>query len=109
MTALTQSYYSGASDAQIIYETIGNYLDRVCDQFPDSEALVVRHQNIRWTYQEYKQQIDRLATGLLALGIEPGDRVGIWGAKQFRVGTSTVRHGSDRRDYGVYQSCLSSS
>ena len=68
MTALTQSYYSGASDAQIIYETIGNYLDRVCDQFPDSEALVVRHQNIRWTYQEYKQQIDRLANRPIGIG-----------------------------------------
>ena len=97
MTALTQSYYSGASDAQIIYETIGNYLDRVCDQFPDSEALVVRHQNIRWTYHEYKQQIDRLAIGLLALGVEPGDRVGIWGPNSFEwalVQFATARIGA---------------
>ena len=97
MKALTQSYYSGASDAQIIYETIGNYLDRVCDQFPDNEALVVRHQNIRWSYQEYKQHIDRLATGLLALGIEPGDRVGIWGPNSFEwalVQFATARIGA---------------
>ena len=79
MTALTQSYYSGASSTQIIYQTIGDYLDHICESFPDNEALVVRHQNVRWTYAEFKQEIDRLATGLLALGIEPGDRVGIWG------------------------------
>ena len=79
MTALTQSYYSGASSTQIIYQTIGDYLDDICERFPDNEALVVRHQNVRWTYAEFKREIDRLATGLLALGIEPGDRVGIWG------------------------------
>ena len=79
MTALTQSYYSGASSTQIIYQTIGDYLDDICERFPDNEALVVRHQNVRWTYAEFKREIDRLATGLLALGIEPGDRIGIWG------------------------------
>jgi len=79
MDPLTQSYYSGAAGAPIIYQTIGDYLDSICERFPDNEALVVRHQNVRWTYAEFKREIDRLATGLLALGIEPGDRVGIWG------------------------------
>jgi fatty-acyl-CoA synthase len=40
--------------------------------------LVVRHQNIRWTYADYQQRIDALASGLLAMGVNPGDRVGIW-------------------------------
>jgi fatty-acyl-CoA synthase len=53
------------------------------EQFPDSEALVVRHQQVRWTYREYKTEIDRLATGLLHLGIKPGERVGIWGPNSF--------------------------
>ena len=79
MTALSQSYYCGESSSQIIYETIGDCLDRVADLYPDNEALVVCHQDIRWTYSEFREQIDRLATGLLALGIRPGDRVGIWG------------------------------
>ncbi|MEP4149227.1 MAG: AMP-binding protein [Halioglobus sp.] len=97
MVSLTQSYYCGSSDAQIIYETIGNYLDHICDQFPEGEALVVRHQDVRWTYHEYRQQIDRLATGLLALGIEPGDRVGIWGPNSFEwalVQFATARIGA---------------
>ena len=47
MTQLTQSYYCGASQSQIIYETIGNYFDRTCESNPEVDALVVRHQNVR--------------------------------------------------------------
>jgi fatty-acyl-CoA synthase len=83
VTALTQSYYCGASDAQIINRTIGDYLDDISERFPDNEALVVRHQNVRWTYREFHREIERLATGLLALGIEPGDRVGVWGPNSY--------------------------
>ena len=83
MQALTQSYYCGASNSQIIYQTIGNYLDEVCERYPDADALVVRHQDIRWTYSEFQREINRLAAGLLALGIEPGDRVGIWGTNSY--------------------------
>ena len=43
MNKLTHSYYCGASDSQIIYETIGNYFDRTCQANPDGDALVVRH------------------------------------------------------------------
>src|SRR6202011_4783678 len=43
-----------------------------------AEALVVAHQKIRWTYAELKSRSDAFASGLLALGLEPGDRVGIW-------------------------------
>lgn len=97
MGELTQSYFSGASDTQIIYETIGNYLEGICERYPDNEALVVRHQGIRWTYREFMQEIDRLATGLLALGIEPGDRVGIWGPNSYEwimVQYATARIGA---------------
>ncbi|MEK9928517.1 MAG: AMP-binding protein, partial [Halieaceae bacterium] len=80
---LSRSYYCGTSDEQIIYETIGVYFDRICAQFPTTDALVVRHQDIRWTYQELAQQVNNLAAGLLALGVEPGDRVGIWGPNSY--------------------------
>ncbi|MDG1216523.1 MAG: AMP-binding protein, partial [Luminiphilus sp.] len=79
MTQLTQSYYCGASQSQIIYETIGNYFDRTCESNPEVDALVVRHQNVRWSYQQLQEQVNSLAAGLLALGIQAGDRVGIWG------------------------------
>ncbi len=83
MKTLDQSYYCGASTTQIIYETIGVYFDRICGQYPDKDALVVRHQDVRWTYRELQQKVDELAVGLLALGIEPGDRVGIWGPNSY--------------------------
>ena len=75
VVGLSQSYYCGESNSQIIYETIGNYFDRIVQRFPDNEALVVRHQNVRWTYRQFHREVERLATGLLAVGVEPGDRV----------------------------------
>jgi fatty-acyl-CoA synthase len=83
MAGLTQSYSCGASSTPIIYETIGNYLDEVAAQYPDTEALVVCHQDIRWTYAEFNQKVDELAAGLLQLRIKPGDRVGIWGLNSY--------------------------
>jgi len=79
MAALTQSYSCGASNEPIIYETIGNYFDGIAAQYPDSEALVACHQDVRWTYAEFRDRIDTLAAGLLKLGIKPGERVGVWG------------------------------
>jgi len=83
MKKLTQSYMTGEGSGQLLYETIGSCFDRVVEQNPDTIALVVRHQNIRWTYRELGEQVERLATGLIALGIEPGDRVGIWGPNSY--------------------------
>lgn len=73
-----QSYKCGEATDPLIYNTIGKQFDEIVNRFPDSEAIVVPHQEIRWTYKKYQTEVDRLATGLLALGIEPGDRVGIW-------------------------------
>ena len=75
MIKLTQSYYCGASESQIIYETIGNYFDLTCDSHPEVDALVVRHQNVRWSYQQLQEQVNSLATGLLALGVQVGDPI----------------------------------
>ena len=73
-----QSYRCGEAKIPLLYETIGNHFDRVAAQFSERDALIVRHQDIRWTFAEYKAEVDRLATGLLSLGIQPGERVGIW-------------------------------
>jgi fatty-acyl-CoA synthase len=73
-----QSYLCGQAHEPLLYETIGACVDRIAASHGDRDALVVRHQNVRWTYGEYKARIDDLAAGLLAVGIEPGDRVGIW-------------------------------
>ena len=73
-----QSYLCGQANEPLLYETIGACLERIASTYPQQPALVVRHQNIRWTYADYQQRIDALATGLLAMGVNPGDRVGIW-------------------------------
>ena len=75
---LEKSYFKGANTPELLDQTIGDLFDRVAARFPGREALVVRHQGIRWTWSEYQGEVEKLANGLLALGIGPGDRVGIW-------------------------------
>ena len=75
---MTRSYASGVSDQPLIGETIGENLERAVDRFGDREALVVRHQDVRLTYAELDARVNSLARGLLAAGLEQGDRVGIW-------------------------------
>ncbi|MGI2177800.1 AMP-binding protein [Shewanella frigidimarina] len=75
---LTQSEYHGATSTTLTDKTIGQYFDDIANAYPDNLAVVVHHQQIRWNYREYQAKVDALATGLLALGIQPGDRVGIW-------------------------------
>ena len=75
---LTQSYVHGASTTPLLGDTIGRNFDQSVEKWRDREALVVIHQNIRWTYGDLKEQVDACAAGLLASGLEPGDRVGIW-------------------------------
>jgi fatty-acyl-CoA synthase len=72
------SYVHGASQTPLIGETIGVHFDRIAERFADRDALISRHQQIRWSYGELKERVDAFAAGLLALGLEPGERVGIW-------------------------------
>src|SRR5262245_39772137 len=72
------SYVHGASDTPFIGDTIGVHFDRVVERFAERDALIVRHQQVRWTYEELKRKVDAFAAGLLALGLKAGDRVGIW-------------------------------
>src|SRR6202165_4369279 len=73
-----ESYVHGNSGPPLIGKTIGALLDEVSAPDGSREALVVAHQKIRWTYAELKARCDAFASGLLSLGLEPGDRVGIW-------------------------------
>ncbi|QDF98464.1 AMP-binding protein [Azoarcus sp. DD4] len=74
----TPSYVHGASEKPLIGQTIGRYFDEACARHAEREALVVRHQNVRLTYAELKHRVDALACGLMRLGLQPGERIGIW-------------------------------
>jgi fatty-acyl-CoA synthase len=73
-----QSYVHGTSDVSLIGDTIGQHFDRAVARWGNHDALVVRHQGIKWSWSELKARVDDLAAGLLALGLEPGSRIGIW-------------------------------
>ena len=75
---MNASYVSGPSIVPLLGETIGHCLNRMADACGDREALVSCHQGLRYTYREIRAAVDRAARGLLALGVERGDRVGIW-------------------------------
>ncbi len=78
MTAFALSYVHGVSPTPLLGLTVGQLFDRTVARFPGGEALVVRHQNVRWTWLELRRQVDSLAAGLIGLGMKPGERIGIW-------------------------------
>jgi fatty-acyl-CoA synthase len=78
MARLTRSYVQGTSTKPFIGQTIGAYLTEVAAHHADRPALVVRQQAVRWSYGELNDKSDALAAGLIALGLKPGDRIGIW-------------------------------
>jgi len=72
------SYAKGETDRPLLEETIGANLERTVAAFGDREALVDVPSGRRWTYAEFDAEVNAVARGLLAAGIEKGDRVGIW-------------------------------
>ena len=72
------SYASGASTQPLIGDTIGRHLDRLVERAGDRPALIAPSQFIRWTWRDLAAQADALAAGLIACGLVPGDRIGIW-------------------------------
>ncbi len=77
------SYRSGASTMALIGMTIGDQFDETVKKYPNREALVVKHQNIRWTYKELSNQINATAKALMASGLQKGDRVGLWSPNRY--------------------------
>jgi fatty-acyl-CoA synthase len=72
------SYSHGTSSVRLLGQTIGQNLRDTARRFPDRDALIVPYQNVRLTYGEFDAKVDALARSLLAIGIDTGDRVGIW-------------------------------
>lgn len=75
---MTGSYDAGPTDVAILEETIGANFARIARTHPGRDALVDVAGGRRWTYAELDAEIDTVARGLMAIGVERGDRVGIW-------------------------------
>jgi fatty-acyl-CoA synthase len=72
------SYTCGTSDVPLLGLTIGDMFDGIVARHGDNEALVSRHQGRRYTYRQLGEAVDRCARALMALGVEKGQRLGIW-------------------------------
>jgi fatty-acyl-CoA synthase len=58
--------------------TLGQILDRTVARFPDTEAIVYVDRDFRLTYREFGDLVDRLARGLMSLGVRKGEKVAVW-------------------------------
>jgi fatty-acyl-CoA synthase len=73
-----KSYISGTSEKALLGYTVGELFDKIAAKYAEKDALVVKHQDIRWSYREFREIVNQCAFALLESGIERGDRVGIW-------------------------------
>ena len=78
MTPSAPSYAHGTSSTPLLGETIGAHFDRTVARWGDRPALIVGAQDVRWSWRQLGEKVDAFAAGLLALGLSPGDRIGIW-------------------------------
>ncbi|MCP9627782.1 AMP-binding protein [Rhodopseudomonas palustris] len=72
------SYVCGVSDAPLLGITIGQALDLAAQRWPEREALVSPSHDVRWSWHEFAQRVEALAAGFLALGLQRGERIGVW-------------------------------
>jgi fatty-acyl-CoA synthase len=75
-TPLSQA--RGSTDVPLLESTIGAALEATVARFPDREALVAVQQAVRWTWRRFDDEVNRVARGLLAMGLAKGERLGIW-------------------------------
>ncbi|MDT5339798.1 MAG: fatty-acyl-CoA synthase [Mycobacterium sp.] len=78
MNSVQPSHTRGESTPALLTDTIGQALRRAAERWPSADALVDVPAGRRWTYSQLREDVRRLASGLLAAGLQRGDRVGVW-------------------------------
>ncbi|KAM4524765.1 medium-chain acyl-CoA ligase ACSF2, mitochondrial [Odontesthes bonariensis] len=76
---LTTSYAHGTSSTSMLHYTVGEMLQKTVERWPDREAMAFLESGVRKTFAQFQQDVDQAAAGLLALGLQKGERLGIWG------------------------------
>src|SRR5689334_21560898 len=74
----TYSYVCGISDVPLLGDTIGGSLDRARERWGERPALISPSHDVRWSWREFADRVDALAAGFIALGLQRGERIGIW-------------------------------
>ena len=72
-----KSYAHGSGDTPLLGVTVGQLLDTAARRWPDNDALIVVDQGVRWNWRELRERARNFAAGLIALGLQPGERVGM--------------------------------
>lgn len=78
MQSNAPSYVHGTSMQSLLSLTVAGLLENTATLHPDADALIVPHQDIRWPYRKLQNEVERYAAGFAALGLKPGERLGIW-------------------------------
>ena len=78
-----RSHVRGSTDIPLLNLTIPQLLARAVEKESDKEALVFCEQGIRRTYKQFSTDVDSFASGLLALGFNSGDRIGVWSLNRY--------------------------
>ncbi|XP_051244234.1 medium-chain acyl-CoA ligase ACSF2, mitochondrial-like [Dicentrarchus labrax] len=81
--SLTSSYVHGTSSIPLLPLTVSQCLDSTVERWPDREAVVFLQDGIRKNFAQFQQDVDKVAAGLLALGMSRGDRLGVWGPNTY--------------------------
>ncbi|XP_053197652.1 medium-chain acyl-CoA ligase ACSF2, mitochondrial [Scomber japonicus] len=80
---LTSSYAHGTGSTTLLHTTVAQTLQKTVEQWPDREAMAFLEDGVRKTFAQFSQDVDQAAAGLLALGLEKGDRLGMWGPNTY--------------------------
>ena len=101
------SYVCGIADAPLLGDTIGRSLDNAARRWGNREALVSPSHGVRWTWKELAERVDALAAGFLALGLERGERIGVWSLNRPEWTLTQFAAAKAGLDPGHHQSRLS--
>ena len=93
------SHVKGSTNRSLIHATIPDFMAEIRRRYANRVAAVFCDTNERWTYDDLMNRVDRLAAGLLSIGVYKEDRVGIWSPQSIRMVTDPICY---LKDWGYF-------